>query len=515
MIHYRERSIPVARIDSSVTLYLQGTKPNWNPPFAEVLTIPYKTPSFTRYFERFWWDDNRPFEWLPYNDNYRKQDKPCQHYKCYLADSAGEVLGAPRIPWGCDSLTNLRRYVSRDLHADRLLMVDCASFRSQFGAYGSHTAGLPSLVSDQKDLSFIIKPLGLNAMVSRSMNTMMPNIKSNLSLVNSIIELKDFKTLPHTLVSCYRYLRSIPSLLKSLGLVYKHFSGRMPIRIRDWRKVRDSFRAAEGLTLREIFRAPADGYLQAQFNVLPLLSDISAIFKSLSSLERTVKDMLQREGRLQVKHFNASWLPLEYSAANTQISYALNLEQFAGSTSPAGTTGCYNALYRSVLCRRRIIVDQSHFHAEVHFRYYLSEFQREHASVLALLDSLGVNLNPAIIWNAIPWSFVVDWVLGVSRWLKGRASLNMEPRISIENYLWSYKYKRRVRVSVETPNNADTPRISETYLPDLYEEAYRRDVVKPSFSDPIFSGSLSSTEVSLGVALAITRRRRPNTRMRG
>ncbi|DAD51791.1 maturation protein [ssRNA phage Gerhypos.1_21] len=34
-----------------------------------------------------------------------------------------------------------------------------------------------------------------------------------------------------------------------------------------------------------------------------------------------------------------------------------------------------------------------------------------------LLDSLGFELNPRIIWDAIPFTFVIDWFFGVGSWL--------------------------------------------------------------------------------------------------
>lgn len=513
MIHYRERSIPVEGGPLSVTVFINGSKPNWNPPFADSVTLTYRTPNYVRFFEKFWWDDNRPYDWLPYNENYRKQNKPCQHFKSYLADSPlqSNWLG---LPWGSDSITNIRRYKSVSPHASRLLATDHATFRSLFGTFGSHSLGLPVMWIDQKDQSFIPEPTGLNILVKRSLAAMLPNIKANLSLVNSVIELKDFKSLPQTITSAYKFTRNLPTMLKNIRKLYSLQLGKHGSKVQ--RKIRSSFSGAEGRTLREMFRTPADIFLQEEFNIKPLLSDIVGIYTALSGLEKKMKDLLLREGRLQKKHYNFSWLNSQFSGANGQTTYKLDLDQFAGSTNPTGFTGVYNALYRQITVHREVLVDPSLFHAEVHFRYYLSAFQTEHAQVLSLLDSLGVNLDPSILWNAIPWSFVVDWVLGVSRWLSNRKTLNMEPRVSIDRYIWSWKYRRRLRVSFwDGVNDTSTDKIHRTWMPDLYEEAYRRDVKLPSYSDPLFAGSLNSREISLGVALAITRRRNPNTRMRG
>ncbi|DAD52184.1 maturation protein [ssRNA phage Gerhypos.1_7] len=520
MQHYRERSFDVNGEGSDVWVSYIGTPPNWNPPFATRILIPYSTPTYQRKYERMWWNDNREFDWLPYNENYRSQWHPCQHYTRWVNLSAREQ-DPYTVPWNTMSLTAIGGYASLEGSAHQLLTVDHPSFRSQFGKYGEHIGGLPSMTSTHSDLSFVDAPLGLSALVGRAMSSMMPNIKAELSLVNSLIELKDILTLKHSLASSYRYLKNIPVLLGNVARLaalpinkgrfsqgYK-LSGAL-------RKIRSSFSEAQGLTLREIFRSPADLYLQAEFNIMPAMSDIIGIYHALVTLERRLKDLYQRQGRLQRKHFNYVYLPTSLGSPTVSRSYTLDIGQFAGSQSPTGKTGCYRAYGSPVKATREVEVFPSLFHAEIEYRYYFTQFQNEHARILSFLDLMGVNLNPAILWNAIPWSFVVDWVVGIGRWLGDRKSLNMEPGISIERFCWSNTNTRRTRLYIE---NVSAPtwggKMFKTYMPDLNETTYRRDVVIPSFTDPLFTGSLSSTELSLGVALAVTRRRHSNLRLRG
>lgn len=158
----------------------------------------------------------------------------------------------------------------------------------------------------------------------------------------------------------------------------------------------------------------------------------------------------------------------------------------------------------------------SHFHAQIEYNFNYTQFQREHAHVLALLDALGVNFNPAIVWNALPWSFVVDWVVGVSRWLDNLKVGNMEPKINILQYLWSVRRSRTVQVEGKVAFNKYFSGYDPyTYYPTAYvsfpvtyETAYRRSAGLPGPSWFETSG-LSSKEFSLGAALVVSHRRHP------
>lgn len=138
--------------------------------------------------------------------------------------------------------------------------------------------------------------------------------------------------------------------------------------------------------------------------------------------------------------------------------------------------------------------------------------------MLAYLDAFGVNLNPAIIWNAIPWSFVVDWLLGVSRWLDNNKIAFMEPQINIHRYLWSISRRRTILVQRRTaclPKAGATNKVLSDVvpLPKVTETAYRRDISLPSASSIISSG-LSLGEFSLAAALVVSRRSRRSHRLR-
>jgi hypothetical protein len=344
-----------------------------------------------------------------------------------------------------------------------------------FGEVGKFDKDLPKFFDLRADGGFVPAPAGLDDLTQRALNTMLPVLKAELSLVNSLIELKDFVSLPRTLkrIADFRFL---PSLR------------------------RKGIRA----TLRELLGGSADGYLQAKFNVLPLLSDIRGVRTALLRSEKRINAFITRQGRVQKRHFSLNWR--EYP--DVSDSYA--------PKSPIVPSLWYNDFDGYTEGTRQVIHDATTFHAEMLFNFNYTAYQVEHARLLSLMDQLGLSLDPRIIWNAIPWSFVVDWVIDVNRWLSQFRISNMEPVINILHFLWSVKRARRITVQTKVGTS-----IPEYHSPApqwgpvgiTFESSYRRWVGMPSTSSVQLSG-LNPTEFSLGAALVVSRRRHQNNRKR-
>jgi len=310
---------------------------------------------------------------------------------------------------------------------------------------------------------------------------MLPTVKGQLSLLNSIFELKD-----------------IMSVKKSAGLLISAIK-ELSTLILGGKNL--------GQTLKQLARLGGDHYLQWKFNVAPLISDVQGIYRALANYERRINDLITRSGKLRTCHYSKS-----LDDGGVIVS---DWTTEGGMPYPLSKEG-HGTYYLSGLKseRRTVNTMPTKFHAQIQYNYLYDGFQREHAHVLALLDALGVNLNPAIIWNAIPWSFVVDWLIGVSRWLDNLKIGNMEPKINILQYSWSVKRERRIFVDLRVKANKyysgySSGQYPAEYMssPGILETSYRRQCGLPARSWFETSG-LSSTEFSLGAALVITRSRR-------
>jgi len=453
----RIEEVPISTRDIKFISYRE-TYPPFVPPKdgLQKLDDVFVSPGYTRRFERIWPPDDVKTDKLRWND--------FQHYKV----QSGSLSGAGSLYLGHDSVDESNYY------SNFYSVIQASGYElygDEYGRAGYLNLGLPVWYDDQAEDNFVVVPPDLENLQQLSLRSMLPLIKSELSILNSIYELKDFKTLPRTI----RNIRQVAT--------------------------------RSGRTLRKLLHASADGYLQTKFNLLPLLSDIAGLRRALIRTERRINDFVTRAGRVQHKHFR---FVLTNGGSDPSI------------TGPSGEivpgTGC-TLKYTSgaeMHYERTTIHDPSIFHAEIEYNYNYTRYQLEHARVLALLDAIGVNLNPVIIWNAIPWSFVIDWVLGVNTWLSHQRIGNMDPQINILRYLWSITRRRRILVQRKSTVAEYGVEPFVPYhtsglvpLPLVTESAYRRVSGLPPASSFLTSG-LNAEELSLGAALVITQRRHPN-----
>lgn len=334
----------------------------------------------------------------------------------------------------------------------------------------------PLFPSDTSGLYPIVGPppnheeLRLNAL-----RAMMPGVRARLSLLNSLYELKDMVSVPHTLRKIRDFVR--------LG------AGGLPLKQALAQLLSRAGRRNLAAIANEQSKRAADAFLQLEFNVLPLISDICSFHTALRSASKDISRLLANAGQPITSHWGKNF---EFSEeGSTEWSAA------TGPTQMWPWSDC--ASY----CTTRWSKISCEYHATMQYDYSLTAFQVEHAQLLGYLDELGVNLNPRIIWAAIPWTFVIDWVVGVSRWLDQLKVRNMDPIVHILQWCDSVRYTRTYDGSKtiwstlgKLTNNAPMPRATE--------QAYRRFTDFPSYNSFITSG-LSPMEMSLGAALLRTR----------
>lgn len=402
--------------------------------------------------------------------------KPFEHYKM--------VIDSVPIPANHDAT-----YLNTDLNDYRGGM-RATYDHSSFGVrLGSGTVGqyypplgvLPdwrtAAISDE---GFVPKPVRLAELQQAALSAIMPRIKAEFSVLNAVYELKDFKHLTlsakETLVKFHKLgiASAVAGTLRAVGT------------------------AVRRPTLSSLSRLMASSYLQWKFAVAPLISDIQSTWAAISNTEKKLRKLLDGAEKVRIGHFSVSFK--EYD--NDVVIDGPAINEFR-DTGVSGSRRIW------AMSTREIAYQPSKFHVEIEYSYVFLDLQVAHSRLLAYLDAFGVNINPAIIWNAIPFTFLLDWVIGVSRFLDSLKAGWMDPVVFIHQYLWSITRERRITGRVRYPVFGSYVSNGQEYgLPVCVETAYRRETSMPEKSSFINTSGLSPVELRLGAALVVARRAR-------
>jgi len=415
----------------------------------------------------------------------RSQWKPFQHYKMVLAEVQGSGMAWDTTYWKAD--LNDWSYGHRGIVPTVLFGVRLNSGLRMYEPREGVVSWRDSIITDP---GFVPLPADLELLQQRALSAIMPRIKSEFSVLNAVYELKDFKHLALTAKSAIVRVSRLgldKVLLSTLRKVGKAFTTRP--------------------TLSGLARTAAGTYLEWKFAIAPLLQDIAATWQAVSNTEKKLRKLLDNAEKVRIGHF--SWEYVEYTDVTiTGSPYVWSALQPASPDYNRPLGSCSGQVVRDVGYK------PSKFHQEIEYSYYYLDLQIAHSRLLAYLDAFGIQLNPAIIWNAIPFTFILDWVVGVSRFLDSLKAGWMDPVVIIHQCLWSITRERRISGRVKYSEFGGYATNGHWYsLPECTETAYRREVIMPSKSSLLTMSGLSATELSLGTALLVSRRARRKRRL--
>lgn len=348
------------------------------------------------------------------------------------------------------------------------------------GEWWNPITGLPILYQKNDATGYFIKePEGINNLINQSVRTMLGEIRPGLSSVNSIFELaKDFPTVHDTTD------RIVATGLRLKKLIPK-LDGYLPRRLKAKREIL-------------LFLATAaDVFLQKSFNIDPLISDIRSVNEVLKTVRSDILKRMKDDSRMRRRDYNCPLL--NYVDSDSSAVYNLS-NPGPSSYRPTNIGGTMKML-------RQVRYHRARFHAQILYTKYFSEYQKQHALALGLLDYLGVQFNPQIIWNAIPWSFVVDWGVRVNAFLDQFKSGNLEPVTIVHKFLWSIDIKRTINLVVQQNNKVGgkpyvgNPR-SATFVT---ETAYKRSTQRLNVIAALSGSGISLKEFILASALKHSR----------
>lgn len=307
----------------------------------------------------------------------------------------------------------------------------------------------------------------------RAVRTMWPGVQAgNLSAVNFLLELKDFRR-------SYTSAKKIRKTMLGISRL-----ARSAMKKGTSRKERLALlkRVAQNL---ELSKVAAEANLEYSFAYAPFVADCQKIWQNLQGISAECDRIRNHVGRWLTSHY-AEHIPAPgVSTASMRTPYA-----YPWNPDPNAFT-----------VKRRSEYTESMYHATMDYTYDLRPEEAWALKWRVTLDRLGINLNPAIAWNAYPWTFAVDWAVRVGDFLDQFKLTNVRPIVSILGFCHSVKSERVTTLHVVQGDESVYSRGPEVLAAHETELTYIREPYVPNYYSALQLSGISLREFSLAASL--------------
>lgn len=167
-----------------------------------------------------------------------------------------------------------------------------------------------------------------------------------------------------------------------------------------WSTIKKRVQSFKNLSVQRPITNPGANFLEANFGWLPLINDVKKAIKQYQSLDDTIDRIRKQNGQWEhrggiVNKANESWT--ETKPIGTSIS-PIFVAPFFVNDPLASQTYQKQTEYSSV----------TWFSAS--FKYFIPNINSQKWADGARRKLMGLNLNPSLVWELVPWSWLVDWL---------------------------------------------------------------------------------------------------------
>lgn len=215
----------------------------------------------------------------------------------------------------------------------------------------------------------------------------------------------------------------------------------LPMMFRHTYKVLEQIR---GMSVGELLNPKnlAADYLGYQFGWIPFLSDIKGLLGLRHSLQTRIAQLRRDNGR-SVRRRGSVY---EVSNPITTVTGG----PFFSSTMCKGTYPLYQNSYGSIV--EQFTSGQKHWFAG-RFRYWIPDLGPDRCPPRLYLKLLGLNPTPKLLYDVLPWSWLLDWVTNLGDNIDNVSANAAENLVAEYAYIMSHTYSRyHVTVSAVNQN---------------------------------------------------------------
>lgn len=179
----------------------------------------------------------------------------------------------------------------------------------------------------------------------------------------------------------------------------------------------------------KFYQNVANQHLNYSFGWKPFIKDVVEMYDLVDSYKRRLELYKKYQNTPLKRHFSKR-------IVDTTTSYRLDRDANRYVIATVKVKATYTATLR--------------------YRYTLEGLGGYAENFKALMDTLGIKLSPSILWNAIPFSFVVDWFVNVGDTLQQFDQDFINSQVIIDDFCHSLKVTQEIEYKAYE-NYADTP----------------------------------------------------------
>jgi hypothetical protein len=188
----------------------------------------------------------------------------------------------------------------------------------------------------------------------------------------------------------------------------------------------------------------ANGILNVKYGWKPFLMDVVSLLKGLAEFRKALKRFASEQHKVHVRHYkklltNPQGFPRFIPARldDDGVIYEVPMWITPDQGGPGLSEGV-NMLVESVGTSH--FIQPPHYFATMKYTYHCPQLLERLGELKAFLDAFNIYWDPQIIWDAIPFSFVVDWFFRVGDWLHANfAKPNLDVLLRIIDFCASTK----------------------------------------------------------------------------
>jgi len=236
----------------------------------------------------------------------------------------------------------------------------------------------------------------------------------------------------------------------------------------------------------------ANGTLNEEFGWRPFLQDVCDLLKALREFRSKFNKWLSQQHIPHVTHYKKILTEDDLVPRLMNFGYDGFLVSSPLAPEPQGTPLGTSTVGLSYNLSGTL----SHLRAPewictMKYTYWCPDALKANKELGAFLDAFNVYWDPQVLWNAIPFSFIVDWFFNVGDWLhQNFAKPNLDLKLRVIDFCISVKCDVLMEGAVRFPYSvpAYDSNDANTYSYHSYQDrarVYNRVPCIPYTEDPL------------------------------